>query len=329
MEVQLGAGFSKSIWIERPCVAKVRKNPLEPRPDGYCSVRMLWSGISRGTERLVFEGRVPESEYAAMRCPAQEGDFPAPVKYGYCAVGLVEDGPPELVGKTVFTLHPHQDRFHAPASMLNPLPETLPARRAVLAANMETALNAVWDSGAGPGDRILVVGAGALGLLMTSVLAALPGAEVSVADPDDSRAPVVTAFGARFLGRETPRDDHDVVFHTSSSAAGLATAIAAAGREATIVEASWYGAGSVPAPLGGRFHSHRLRLVSSQVGAIPAARAARWDFRRRMQTALRLLADDRLDLLITSEVAFEDLPDRMPEILASGAPGIVTAVRYD
>lgn len=325
----MDTGFSKSIWIERPCVAKVRKNLLEQRPDGYCTVRMLWSGISRGTERLVFEGRVPETEYAAMRCPAQEGDFPAPVKYGYCAVGLVEAGPPELVGKTVFTLHPHQDCFHAPASMLNPLPESLPARRAVLAANMETALNAVWDSGAGPGDRILVVGAGALGLLMTSILAGLPGAEVSVADPDGSRASVVSAFGGCFLGGETPREDHDVVFHTSSSAAGLATVIAAAGREATIVEASWYGAGSVPAPLGGRFHSHRLRLVSSQVGAIPAARAARWDYRRRMQTALRLLADDRLDQLITSEVAFDDLPERMPEILASGAPGIVTAVRYD
>jgi NADPH:quinone reductase-like Zn-dependent oxidoreductase len=330
MEVQLGAGFSKSIWIERPCVAKVRKNPLEQRPDGHCTVRTLWSGISRGTERLVFEGRVPEAEYDTMRCPAQEGDFPAPVKYGYCAVGTVEDGPEELAGRMVFALHPHQDFFHAPVSMLNPLPESLPPRRAILAANMETALNAVWDSGVGAGDRVLVVGAGALGLLMTSILAALPGAEVFVADPDLSRAAVVSSFGARFLGQERPGDDHDVVFHTSASEAGLATAIAAAGREATIVEASWYGEGLVPAPLGGRFHSHRLRLVSTQVGSIPAGHAARWDYRRRMATALRLLADDdRLDSLITSEVSFDDLPGRMPEILAPGAPGIVTAVRYN
>lgn len=323
------SGISKSLWIERPCEAFVREQVIPELNTGENLVRTIWSGISRGTERLVFEGKVPVAEYSNMRCPAQAGDFPFPVKYGYCAIGVVEAGSDSLVGRTVFALHPHEDRFIAADNALHPLPNQLPARRAVLTANMETALNAVWDSGAGPGDRILVVGAGAVGQMIAFITAGLPGATVSVADPDPGKADAVAILGADFIGTEPPRDDHDIVFHTSASAGGLNLAIGAAGREATVVEVSWYGDRTVDAALGGRFHSHRLRLISTQVGAIPAARAARWSYRRRLQAALGLLCDDRLDCLITAEVAFDDLPARLPEILASGASGIVTAVRYD
>jgi NADPH:quinone reductase-like Zn-dependent oxidoreductase len=330
MELELSSDFSKSLWIERPCEAAVRKSPLSPVKAGECRVRTLWSGISRGTERLVFEGRVPESEHETMRCPAQEGDFPFPVKYGYANVGLVEQGPEPLEGRVVFSLFPHQTCFNAPAERLHPLPDGLPPRRAVLAANTETALNAVWDSGAAPGDRIHVVGAGAVGLLVTSILSAIPGCRVTVSDPDETRADTIAGLGGWLAGPDTLPDDHDVVFHTSASPQGLATAIASAGVEATIVEMSWYGAGDVPAPLGGAFHSRRLKLVSSQVGRIPAARSPRWDYRRRLATALDLLCrDDRLDRLITAETPFSTLPDRLPEILAPGASGIVTAISYD
>ncbi|MEI5665109.1 zinc-binding alcohol dehydrogenase [Bosea sp. CCNWLW174] len=293
---------------------------------GECLVRTLWSGISRGTERLVFEGRVPESEYERMRAPLQQGAFPFPVKYGYCAVGTVDAGPERLLGCTVFCLHPHQDRFVVSADRVTPLPEGLSARRAVLAANMETALNAHWDAGSGPADRIVVVGGGVLGLLVAYIAARLPGAEVTLVDLDDGRAGLARALGCRFaLPADCPQDA-DLVFHASASAAGLATAIGAAGFEARIVELSWYGEGSVAAPLGGAFHARRLQLISSQVGQVSPSRRARFDYARRMQAALVLLADERLDALITDEIAFEDAPTRLPALFAGA--GLTAVLRY-
>jgi threonine dehydrogenase-like Zn-dependent dehydrogenase len=292
---------------------------------------MLWSGISRGTERLVFAGEVPASEHARMRAPLQEGDFPFPVKYGYCGVGVVEAGPAGWCGRNVFVLHPHQSRFLAPLAMLNALPAALPPRRAVLAANLETALNGMWDSGCGPGDRIAVVGAGLVGALVGALASLLPGAEVTIIDRDRARESFARSFGARFL---TPAEaageplQADVVFHASATAQGLALALGLAGREAMIVELSWYGERAVAAPLGGAFHSQRLRLVASQVGEVAPSRRPRWTHARRLAKALDLLADARFDALITEEIAFADVPAALPRLLGEGAPGIATAIRY-
>ena len=320
-----------ALWYAKAGVVDLRPALAEAGP-GQALVRMLWSGLSRGTERLVFTGRVPASEHERMRAPLQEGSFPFPVKYGYCAVGLVEAAAeaPELVGRRVFCLHPHQTRFAVPIPMLTPLPEALPPRRAVLAANMETALNALWDSGAGPGDRIVVVGAGLVGLLVTYLAAGLPGADVTVVDLDASRQPIAESFGARFA---TPADfgspgDADVVFHASAAAAGLGVALGAAALEARVVELSWYGDGDVPAPLGGAFHSRRLTLVSSQVGQVAPTRRPRWTYARRLAKALELLGDVRLEALITEDVAFLDLPQALPRLLAPGAKGLATVVGY-
>ncbi len=263
-----------------------------------------------------------------MRAPFQEGDFPFPVKYGYCAVGRVEEGPADLAGRTVFALHPHQDRFVAPAAALRVVPDGVPPRRAVLAANMETALNALWDSGAGAGDRILVVGAGVLGCLIGALAARLPGADVAVLDIDLSRRDLVEALGCRFGKPLDAPGDADVVFHASATGAGLACALACAGEEATVVEASWYGDAMVPAPLGLDFHSRRLRLVSSQVGQVSPSRRPRWSPGRRLDTALALLADGRLDALLTEEVAFADLPAALPRLLAPGASGLTACICY-
>lgn len=318
---------AQALWSIGAGAAELRPEEVRPAP-GDVVVRMLWSGISRGTERLVFEGRVPDSERARMRCPFQAGEFPFPVKYGYQAVGVVEDGPSGLLGRPVFCLHPHQSLFAVPRGAVHPLPDALPPRRAVLTANMETALNAVWDSGAGPGDRILVVGAGALGLLTASILARLPGACVTIADHIASRAEIAAQMGVMFASPGAVSDDFDLSFHVSASAGGLRMALEALGPEGTCVEMSWHGAGDTPAPLGGAFHSRRLRLVSSQVGSLPPARRPRWDYARRLATALELLCDDRLDALITAEIAFADLPRAMPALLGPGAQGVATAVRY-
>ncbi len=316
---------AQALWHEGPGVARLRAEDVAVAP-GDVGVRMLWSGISRGTERLVAEGRVPESEHARMRAPFQQGDFPFPVKYGYAAVGVVEQGPAPLLGKTVFALHPHQSFFTVPASAVTPLPAALPPRRAILAANMETALNAVWDGAAAPGDRIAVVGAGAVGLMTAMILSRMPGADVTLLDVLTERGDIAAQLGVKFAGVEGAPRDCDLAFHTSATAAGLATALDTLGPDATLVEMSWHGAGETPVALGGAFHSRRLRIQSSQVGALPPSRRPRWDFRRRLALALELLCDDRLDALITDEAAFVALPERMAAILRG--PGVATAVRY-
>lgn len=306
--------MARALWLESPGEARHREATVEPTATDVV-VETEYSGISRGTESLVAKGAVPGSEHDRMRCPFQEGDFPFPVKYGYAAVGVVSAGPPDLEGRRVFCLHPHQDRFAAPVDMVVPVPDHVPAGRAVLAANMETALNIVWDAGILPGDRVSVVGAGVVGALVAYLAAGIAGTEVAVVDVNPQRRPVVESFGAR-MAEDDAGKDFDVVIHTSASDAGLATAIASAGREARVVEASWYGDRNAQVPLGGAFHALRLSIVSSQVGSIPPARRARWTFRRRMETAIRLLDDDRLDILISGETAFDDLPGRYHAILA-------------
>ena len=323
---------ARALWIEGPRQAALRSAWVGEPGAGEARIAMLWSGISRGTERLVFEGHVPAGQAKSMRAPFQEGEFPFPVKYGYCAVGRVEAGPAEWLGRTVFCLHPHQSRFIAPLDMARPVPENIPPRRATLAANMETALNALWDSGAGPGDKIVVIGAGVVGLLVAALCAGLPGADVTVADIDPSRAKIAASLGAKFVAAADfaalGEQDADIVFHASASAQGLALALGCAGLEAGIVEMSWYGDAAVAAPLGGAFHAKRLRLISSQVGQVSPSRRPRWNFARRLDKALELLADARFDALITEEVAFEDAPRELPRILAPGAAGLATVLRY-
>ena len=323
---------ARALWYVGPGVVELRDAPLSPLALGEARVRTLFSGISRGTERLVLQGAVGHSEWARMRCPMQEGDFPFPVKYGYCAVGIVEDGPADLKGRTVFCLHPHQDIFHAPADRLAVVPDRVPPRRATLAANMETALNAVWDSGAGLGDRIVVVGAGVVGLLVASLAAGLPGATVTVVDVEAGRRPLVEALGAQFAAPDAAPAEADVVFHASATAAGLNTAIGCAGLEAAVVEMSWYGDRPVEVGLGGAFHSRRLRLVSSQVGRVSPGRRPRWDYARRMAAALRMLERPSLDLLVAEEIGFQDAPREMPHILGSpargSAHGLAPVIRY-
>jgi threonine dehydrogenase-like Zn-dependent dehydrogenase len=301
---------TRALW----CVAAGEVALQSAQTGAGVLVETLYSGVSRGTERLVFSGLVPETEWKRMRCPNQEGHFPFPVKYGYCAVGRVLEGAHE--GRIVFALHPHQTQFRLAEEAMIPLPDDVPAGRGILAANMETALNILWDSGAGPGDRITVVGAGVVGVLTGYLAARLPGAEVTVVDINPGREGLAQALGCRFAAPTAALPDQDCVIHLSSSAAGLATAIGCAGPEATIVEASWYGTTEPPVPLGGAFHSQRLKLVSSQVGQVPPHRRTRWSHRRRLEKAVQLLADPNLDALISGECLFSELPDQYAVILS-------------
>ncbi|MGD8287566.1 MAG: zinc-binding alcohol dehydrogenase, partial [Gemmatimonadota bacterium] len=283
-----------------------------------------------GTESTVFRGGVPASQRDAMRAPFQEGDFPGPVKYGYSSVGEVLDGPDELLGREVFCLYPHQDLYHVPAEAAVQLPEGLPPGRAVLAANMETALNALWDAEPVSGDRerIVVVGLGVVGLLAAYLFTRQTEADVVAYDVNPGRADVAAALGLAFTTDPPSGMDADLVVHASGSGAGLRIALEAAGLEATILELSWYGDRSVTLPLGEAFHSRRLVLKSSQVGRIPAHRAHEWNHRRRLSRALELLLDDRLDALISGESDFEELPRLLAELAAGPAGALCHRIRY-
>jgi 2-desacetyl-2-hydroxyethyl bacteriochlorophyllide A dehydrogenase len=319
---------AQAFWITGVCQGELRSEVLSRPGADDVVVRTRYSGISRGTELLVYRNRVPPSQYGAMRCPFQDGDFPAPVKYGYAAVGTVVDGPAAIAGRTVFVLHPHQDRFVVPAAAVTSLPETVPPERAVLAANMETALNVVWDAGVRAGDRVCIIGAGVVGLLVAHLAAAIPAVEVTVLDVDPAKAAVAGDLGLDFTADPPAAADFDVVVHASGQPDGLVTALGLAAIEATIVEASWFGDRPVTLPLGHAFHSRRLTIRSSQVGAVAASQRARWDHRRRLAAALRLLADPRLDRLIDGESPFADLPSVMAALSDGTLPALCHRIRY-
>lgn len=327
------ANGARAWWVTGPGKGEIRDTALgEGLPESgvdWVMVQTLYSGISRGTESLVFHGRVPKSEYDRMRAPFQEGEFPGPVKYGYASVGRVIEGPAELVGKTVFCLYPHQDRYRVPASAVTPLPEGLPPERAVLAANMETAVNGLWDGLPGVGDRVAVVGLGVVGLMVAWLASRIPGTRVTAIDTNPARHAVAERLGLAFSDGSDPLpDDHDLVIHASGHPSGLETSLALAGPEATIVEMSWYGDQPVPAPLGAAFHPRRLTLKSSQVGQLAAARRPRWDHGKRLALALELLQDPALDSLITGETHLEALPQAMNRILIDGRATLCHRIAY-
>lgn len=319
---------ARAFWLAAPGRGEIRRSELRAPGEGEVVVRTLASGISRGTEALVFQGRVPPSQYGLMRCPFQEGEFPAPLKYGYASVGIVETGPPYSRGRRVFCLHPHQDRYIVPEASVVPVPDAVPTERAVLAANMETAVNALWDAGPRLGDRIAVIGAGTVGCLIASLASRLPASRVDLVDIDPGRAKLAAALGCDFALPAEAAGDCDLVFHASGTEAGLATALRLAGFEATVLELSWYGDKPVAAPLGEAFHSRRIRLQSSQVGEVAPARRARRSRRDRLALALALLADPAYDQLITGQCRFEDLPDELARLAARSEGALCRLVRY-
>lgn len=308
---------AKSLWCEAAGYPVLRSEVLPPRSSGEVLVRTLFSGISRGTETTVFTGKVPETEYERMRAPHMSGTFPFPVKYGYSSVGKVEDGEGLEKGTTVFCLFPHQSHYVVSAEALVVVPAGLAADRAVLAANMETALNICWDAEIGIGNRVAVFGCGVVGLAVGYLASQVPGVECTLVDPDVSRSEPAERMGAAFCHPDQLNGEFDILINASGSGQALAQCVDHAGLEATIVEASWYGERSVTLPLGGAFHSRRLRLISSQVGHVSPLQRPRWTYARRLHKALELLCDDRLNVLISGETAFDDLPQDYGRILTN------------
>ncbi|MEU6143657.1 zinc-binding alcohol dehydrogenase [Streptomyces sp. NPDC047081] len=319
---------ARAFWLRQPGEGEIRDADLPEPTQSDVLVRSLFSGVSRGTETLVFRGGVPESQRAAMRAPFQKGEFPAPVKYGYLSVGVVEEGAEELVGRTVFCLYPHQTRYVVPATAVTLVPDTVPAERAVLAGTVETAVNALWDAAPLVGDRIAVVGGGMVGCSVAALLARFPGVRVQLVDADPARAKVAQALGVDFALPADALGERDLVVHASATEQGLARSLELLRDEGTVLELSWYGDRRVSLPLGEDFHSRRLVVRSSQVGTVAPARRSSRTYADRLALALDLLADPALDALITGESAFEELPDVMPRLAAGEIPALCHRVRY-
>jgi NADPH:quinone reductase-like Zn-dependent oxidoreductase len=323
-----GDEVARALWYVGAGKAEIREERLAPLAEGHVRVRARYGAISRGTEALVAAGRVPASEYERMRAPFMAGTFPFPVKYGYATAGEVTAGPQLLTGRNVFALHPHQTVFDIPVAAAVPVPAEVPLSRAVLAANMETALNAVWDAAPGPAGRIAVVGAGVVGTLVAFLCARIVDAEVALVDVNSSRAALARSLGLRFAEPSSAPPDCDFVFHASATAEGLATALDIAKDEATIVELSWYGDAAVPVRLGGAFHSRRLKLVSSQVGKVAPSRRAEFTNRQRLEAALKLTVHPALDALFAPAVPFPELPARLPDILKPKSGVLCQLIAY-
>ena len=318
---------ARAFWLRSPGEGEIREVTLPAPREDEVLVRSLYSGVSRGTETLVFRGGVPESQYATMRAPFQEGDFPGPVKYGYLSVGVVEEGPSAVKGRTVFCLYPHQTRYVVPASAVTVVPDDVPAARAVLAGTVETAVNALWDAAPLIGDRIAVVGGGMVGSSVAALLARFPGVRVQLVDADPARAKTAEALGVGFATPADALGDCDLVVHASATEQGLARSLELLSAEGTVLELSWYGDRKVALPLGEAFHSRRLVIRSSQVGTVSPARGNR-SYGDRLALALKLLADPALDALITGESTFEELPEVMPKLASGEIPALCHLVRY-
>jgi threonine dehydrogenase-like Zn-dependent dehydrogenase len=322
------AVYERAFWVDSAGIGVIRPVLLDdPGPDEVL-VRTLCTGVSRGTETLVYRGEVPVDQYAAMRAPFQDGDFPGPIKYGYLNVGVVKRGPAALRGRTVFCLYPHQTAYVVPAAAVVPVPDGVPPERAVLAGTVETAVNALWDAAPLIGDRITVVGAGMVGCCLAALLGRFPGASVQLVDVDPGRAAVAAALGVEFADPATAQRGRDLVFHTSATAAGLQLALELLNPEGTVTELSWYGDRSVDLRLGGAFHSGRLTIRSSQVGMVSAARRGSRSYADRVTLALELLRDPAFDALRSGESTFDELPAVMAELAAGSRPALLHVIRY-
>jgi threonine dehydrogenase-like Zn-dependent dehydrogenase len=317
-----------AFWLREPGVGEIRPAPLRQPGPGDVLVRTLRSGVSRGTETLVFQGGVPPSQYAAMRAPFQDGDFPGPVKYGYLSVGVVEQGPKALLGRTVFCLYPHQSAYVVPADAVVVVPDDVPPARAVLTGTVETAVNALWDAAPLLGDRITVVGAGMVGCSVARLLIRIPGVQVTLVDIDAARADVAAALGVGFSLPADAADGRDLVVHTSATSAGLQHSLDLLAPEGTVIDLSWYGDTEVRLSLGGAFHSGRLGIRASQVGVVAAARRGRRTESERLALALDLLRDPAFDALITGVSRFDELPEVMARLAGGSLPALCHTLSY-
>ncbi len=320
---------ASAFWTLGDRRGSLHEERLPKVPQGMCLIRTLYSAISPGTERLVFDGRVPQRLKEDMRVPYMDGGFPFPVKYGYSLVGRVVAGSHPWLNKTVHVMHPHQDLCLVRKDDLFEVPDGLPPARATLASNLETAVNALWDAHVQIGDASLVVGFGVIGSLVARLLAMMPEGHVEVYDTDAHKRALAHQLGFRLFDPARSARKFDLAFHTTGTAEGLQGALDHVGFEGRVVELSWYGTQPVNVHLGGSFHTERKTIISSQVSNVAAPQRSRWDCRRRKEFVFQLLSNPVFDHHVSHTVSFAELPEFFPRLAESPASYLSVLVTYN
>lgn len=311
----------KALWHLSEDQSSIQETDIKEIED-LVSVNTAYSMISLGTERLVAMGQVPHQLYQQMNVPYMEGSFVFPIKYGYSLTGQLEDG------RGVHLMHPHQNYCLVQSQDITTLPETIPLKRATLIANLETALNAVWDGNVQLGDHVLVVGFGLVGSLVARLIDRMPATKVVVADTNPKKVELASSLGFKAVHPAEISDTFDLAYNVSASGAGLQAAIDAVGFEGKIIELSWYGNRNTVLELGGAFHNERKQLISSQVSNLPPFKRGRWDYKRRKEVVIDLLVDPIFDSHITQEIPLEELPDFFNELRYGTSQALGVVVTY-
>lgn len=315
-------------WTIGPEKGELRREALPAPGAGEALVRTLYSGISKGTELVVHNARVPDCVAGEMAAPNQEGSFPFPVKFGYLSVGVVEEGPAEWLGTTVFCLYPHQDRYVVPVGSLTVVPDGVPARRAVLTGTVETAVNGLWEAGPRLGDRVAVIGAGLVGGMVAKLLSTFPLGRLQLIDVDPAKRAFADTLGIEFSHPDDALPDCDIVIHCSASQEGLERSLQLAGDDGEVIEMSWYADRNVTLPLGEDFHARRLSIRASQVGVVARARRHRRTNADRLQLAVSLLSDPVFDVFLTGSSSFDELPDVVQQLSDGTLDALCHVIEY-
>ena len=298
---------------------QIRELPT-PRPAaGEVLVTTLFSGISGGTERLIYRGEFLEGLALDDTIDALSGEFRYPFPYGYACVGRVKDW-----DWPVFAFRPHQDVFPARPDDLIPLSGVDPAS-VTLFPLVETALQVTLDAGTGYRDRVIVLGAGVLGLL-TALLLQRSGERALCAEPQAWRRALATSLGVTAVApQELAKKEVPLVIDASGNPDAPAMALNMLAHEGTLLVASWFGIKPVVLPLGGAFHRRRLTIRSTQVSTIPARLSARWTLQRRRTEAVELLPELPLEQLCTHVFPFSKAAEAFRAVDGS-TPGLMHAV---
>ncbi len=318
--------MNRALWHNSGDFSELRQVNYGALESGVLEIKSLYSLISTGTERLVAKGFVPENAREAMRVPYMEGDFGFPVKYGYSLVGEVVT-PGAFFGKKVHLLHPHQEVIRVNSSAIFEIPQAVPAKRATLASNVETVVNAIWDAGVSVGDRVLVAGFGMIGSLLSRVLKMMPAVELFVLEKDENKRQLARQQGFQLM-EDIPEHYFDAAFNTTANGNALQQCILSVGTEGKIIELSWYGNAAVNLQLGSDFHYLRKKIISSQVSRIPAARSIRWDYKRRKKVVFELLKSDVFDNHINKVILFEESPAFFKDLRQGNFEGLGCCIKY-
>ena len=316
-----------SLWLENKNKPKIKKKLLRPsnKPNTLI-IKTLYSGISKGTEKLVSSGFVGKDQYKIMKSPFQEGTFSFPIKYGYINVGKVINGPKKLLHKNTFALYPHQDLFEINSKEVQILNESNNPKKYLLTANMETAINIFWDTQASNKDKIVIVGMGSVGILTAYYFKLQNYKNVFICDSNLKKKKFATLLGLNFKDFKSIKDI-DVVINTTSNYQIINKSFNKLNLEGKIVEASWYGNKKGIINLGGNFHSKRLKLISTQVSNIPKYLSNKHNYKSRLKLAIKALSSNKLLKLVNTESHFNNLEEDYVSII-NNPDSIMHAIKY-